>query len=373
MKILHFLDTVNRGGAETLVLDVCRNAASNGLDVSFAHAGGGALEADFQHSGVKYFRLKRRLPFDLPLVYALRKIVRANQIEIIHTHQAVEAVHALAAVRGMKTNIVLTHHGIVPDRKNLWATKFLIPRVAHNILVGKASKKVYERDYNFQFPAETSVIYNGVDAKRLIPTGKNLRVELGIADDTRLIGMIGNFYAEPRKDQATLCRALPEIFRRMPDVHCLFAGKTVAGAERKFEECVEICEKNNISRKVHFLGARDDVPDILAALDVFVCSSLAEGLPIAVNEAMLAGVPLVVSDIAPLLEATGSGEYAEVFPVQNAKMLSEKVLKLLGDEATRKDLQIRAGQFAVANFSIEAHLQNLKNLYENLVRASILF
>ncbi len=368
MKILHFLDTVNRGGAETLVLDVCRNARANGLDVSFVHAGGGALENDFRTSGVEYFRLIRRLPFDFALVFKLRKIIRENEISVIHTHQAVEAMHALFAASGTKTKIVLTHHGIVPDRKNLLATKFLMPRVAHNILVGQASKKVYERDFNFLFPASTSIIYNGVDTRRLQPSGKNLRRELGIADGAKLIGMIGNFYAEPRKDQATLCRALPEIFRRTPDAICIFAGKTVAGAEAKFDECVKICEQNGISQKVYFLGARNDVPDILAALDVFVCSSLAEGLPIAVNEAMLARVPLVVSGIEPLLEATGNGEFAEVFPVQNVDVLSEKVLKLLGDKVMSSDLQNRAAKFAESTFSIRAHLENLEKLYKSLAQ-----
>ncbi|HEX8639176.1 MAG TPA: glycosyltransferase family 4 protein, partial [Pyrinomonadaceae bacterium] len=116
-----------------------------------------------------------------------------------------------------------------------------------------------------------------------------------------------------------------------------------------------------------FLGGRSDVPDVLAALDVFVCASMAEGLPIAVNEAMLARVPVIVSDIEPLLEASGGGKYAEVFPTKNADALSEKILMLLRNEASRKDLARRAFDFARENFSIEAHLRELKKLYESLI------
>lgn len=367
MKILHFLDTVNRGGAETLVLDVCRNAEKSGIEIFFANAGGGALEDDFRNSGAKYFRLNRRLPFDLSLVFGLRKILRENEIDIIHTHQAVEALHAVAAVFGLKTKVVLTHHGIVPDQKNLLATKFLLKRVTHNVLVGHESKKTYERDFDFRFPERTSVIYNGVDERRLRSSGKNFREEIKVSNDILLIGMVGNFYAEPRKDQITLCHALPKIFDAMPNVRCVFAGKIFAGAEDKFNECVKFCEANGISEKVHFLGARNDIPDILAALDVFVCSSLAEGLPIAVNEAMLSGTPTVVSDIPPLLEASKNGEFSEVFKTQNAEQLSEKVLKLLKNANLREDLGNRALKFAKENFSIEAHLKNLKNLYENIL------
>ncbi|MCD9187113.1 MAG: glycosyltransferase family 4 protein [Pyrinomonadaceae bacterium] len=367
MKILHFLDTVNRGGAETLVLDVCRNAEKSGIEIFFANAGGGALEEDFRNSDVKYFRLNRRLPFDPLLVSGLRKILRENGIDIIHTHQAVEGLHAVAAVFGLKTKVVLTHHGIVPDKKNLLATKFLLKRVAHNILVGRESKKTYERDFDFRFPEKTSVIYNGVDEMRLRPSRKNFREEIKISNDALLIGMVGNFYPEPRKDQMTLCRALPKIFNEMPNVRCVFAGKIFDGAEDKFNGCVQFCEANGIAEKVHFLGARNDIPDILAALDVFVCSSLAEGLPIAVNEAMLTQTPTLVSDIPPLLEASKNGEFSEVFKTQNAEELSEKVLNLLKNTKLREDLGNRALKFAKENFSIEAHLKNLKNLYEKIL------
>jgi glycosyltransferase involved in cell wall biosynthesis len=366
MKILHFLDTLNRGGAETLVLDVCRNAAKNGLDVKFAAAGGGALEKDLQTSGAQFFRLQRRLPLDPFLISSLRKIIHVNRINIVHTHQPVEALHAIFAVAETGAKVVLTHHGIVPDRKNLLALKFVMPRVAHNILVGKASKKAYEKEFGIKFPPATSVIYNGVDEQRLKPSGKDFRAEINIAKDAFLIGMIGNFYAEPRKDQMTLCRALPRVFADFSDARCIFAGKTVEGAEDKFNECVEFCEENKIADKVHFLGGRSDVPDILAALDIFVCSSLKEGLPIAVNEAMLAGVPAVVSDIEPLLEASAGGEFAEVFPVRNEEILSDKILKLLENKDLRDNLATSAKKFARANFSIEAHLKNLKKLYESL-------
>lgn len=368
MKILHFLDTVNRGGAETLVLDVCRNAEKAGLNVIFANAGGGALENDFVNSGVKIFRLQRRLPLDLMLVSDLRKIIFAEKVDIIHTHQAVEALHARAATLRTKTKVVLTHHGIVPDRKNLLATKFLLSRVAHNIVVGREAKNIYEREFKFHFPPATSVIYNGVDERRLKPSGKDFRNELKISGDALLLGMVGNFYAEPRKDQMTLCRALPEIFREMPHAHCVFAGKVFAGAEEKFDECVRFCQKHGIEERVHFLGGRDDIPDVLAATNVFVCSSLAEGLPIAVNEAMLAGIPTVVSDILPLMEASNNGEFAVVFKTQNAEDLSVKVLNLLKNVNAREDLASRALKFAHENFSITAHLENLKKLYNEIIK-----
>jgi glycosyltransferase involved in cell wall biosynthesis len=366
MKVLHLLDTLNRGGAEMQALDVCRRARDFGIDLTIATMRGGAMEADFRASGADFIKLNRRFPFDLFLASKLREIIKERKIEIVHGYQAVEGLHLYLATRGLKNvKKVLSFQGFITDKKNRLTLKFLIPRMNANIVVSRGLKRWHSEvdklnTENFQ------VIYNGADAKRLQPTGKRLREELSLPEDSLLIGMVGNFYREARKDQMTLCESLPKVFAEINNAHCIFAGRTEPGAEAKREACVKFCEQNKIAGKVHFLGARTDIPDVLDALDVFVFSSLHEGLPVAVSEAMLAGVPMIVSDIEPLLEASDSGKYAEIFPVKNHEILSQKILKLLKDSSFREDLARRARKFAKENFSIEAHLRNLKKLYESI-------
>ena len=366
MKVLHLLDTVNRGGAETLVLDVCRNASYFGIDLTFVTTQGGELAEDFRQSGADFVRLQRRFPVDVGAVLKLRKIIKKRKIEIIHAHQAVEALHLYLAAINLPVKKILTFHGFVTDAKNRRTLQFLIPRMDANIFVSKGLRNWLERNEKLDVRQNSHVIYNGTDEKRLEPTNKNLRNELDLDKNTLLLGMIGNFYRDPRKDQMTLCRSLPKVFAEIENAHCIFAGKVESGAEEKFQHCVDFCRKNGIAEKVHFLGVRDDIPDVLDALDLFVFSSLQEGLPIAMTEAMLAGVPLVVSDIEPLLEASENGKFAEVFPVGNAEVLSKKIIELLTNEQTRADLSNRALEYARENFSIEAHLGKLKKLYQSL-------
>lgn len=366
MKVLHLLDTVDRGGAEILVLDVCRNAAEHGIDVTFVTTQGGDLEENFRVSGAKFFRLNRRFPIDIGVILNLRKIIKEREIKIVHAQQAVDGLQLFLATVGLSVKRVLTFQGFVADAKNRRTLRFLIPRMDANIFVSRGLQDWLEREDKLVVKQNAHIIYNGTDIKRLQETGKSLKKELGLNENILLFGMIGNFYRDPRKDQFTLCRSLPKVFAELSNSHCVFVGKTEAGAEGKFTECVNFCRENDISEKVHFLGARDDVPDILAALDLFVFSSLQEGLPIALTEAMLAKVPLIISDIEPLLEASENGKYAEVFSVGNAEILSEKILKLLKDKSRRDDLAVRALKFAAENFSIEAHLQKLKELYDSL-------
>jgi glycosyltransferase involved in cell wall biosynthesis len=108
------------------------------------------------------------------------------------------------------------------------------------------------------------------------------------------------------------------------------------------------------------------VPNILNSLDLFVFSSLHEGLPIALNEAMLAKIPIVVSDIEPLLEATQNGKFAAVFPKRDSDKLADEIIKLLRNNELRRTFADQSFDFAKETFSIEAHLRNLKELYESI-------
>ena len=367
MKILHLLDSVNRGGAEAQALDVCRNAARFGMEMTLVSAGGGVLENDFRASGAEYIPLKRKLPIDVYFASQLRRIIKERHVEIVHGYQAVDGLHLYLATRGLKdVRRVLSFQGFIADRKNRVTSKFLIPRMDANIVVSRGMQRWLEETDGLDTSRNFRLIYNGADPERLRPTGRSLREELGLANDSLLVGMVGNFYRDPRKDQMTVCRALPSVFARLGNAHCLFAGRIEEGAEDKMADCLNFCIEHGIADRVHFLGGRSDVPDILAALDVFVFSSLHEGLPVAVSEAMLAGMPMIVSDIEPLLEATSNGEFADVFPVGDDVALSNTLSSLLADPDKRRDLADRAKAFALDNFSIDSHMRELVKLYRSL-------
>ena len=364
MKVLHILDSLNRGGAEMLELDVCRNANANDLDLIFVAAGGGDLAGDFENSGIEPIRLQRRLPLDPSLIKNLRKIIKTHNVEIVHAHQAVEGLHGYFACLGTKAKLVLTFHGYIPDGKNRLALKFLIPRVAANIAVSKQFLNWLSQKDGLDTTRNFHVVYNGVDEKRLASSGNSLRSELGLGQASLIFGMVGNFYAAPRKDQFTVCRALPAVLNRFPNAHFVFAGRAEENSD--LEKCISFCRSHEIDDRVHFLGGRKDIADIWRALDVFVLSTQHEGLAISAIEAMLAKVPTILSDIAPLIEVSQNGEFAKIFKTSNAEDLVEKMIDLAEDEKLRKDLAARAYDFAKNTFSIEAHIAALKHLYERI-------
>lgn len=366
MRVLYYLDSLNRGGAEIQTLDVCRNASRFGIDIVVA-AGEGDLCADFRDSGVPFYTVRRRMPVDASLVSTLRDIIKREKIQIVHSSQPVEGLHLFLASHSLNIGRVQTFHGFLPDRKNRWAARFLISRLDANLVVSRELSVWLEKFTGLDLANTLQVIHNGPDPERLSPTGYDVRKELGIPSDALVIGMIGNFYRDQRKDQTTLAAALGKIAERIPDLHCLFVGKTESGAENKVQVCKNIINEAGLQDRVHFTGPRNDIPDVLAALDLFVLSSFHEGLPVALIEAMLAGVPALVSDIGPHREATAAGTYAKIFRTADPDDLAEKTVVLLKDPEMRAGIAAKAKTFAYDNFSIGAHLKSLRRVYEEVL------
>ncbi len=346
-------------------LDVCRNARANGLDLTFVATGGGDLEQDFRGSGVEFIRLNRRFSIDLGLVLQLRRIIKGRNIQVVHSHQPVEALHLYLATRGLTTKRILTLHGSYPGIKNELALRFVIPRMDALVVVSNDLLSSLGKARGIDAKRKFFVINNGVDPARLRSAGGKLRAELGLSDNVALLGMVANFYAGGQKDQLTVCKALPRLFESVPRARFVFVGGRSEAAPHLFDDCVSFCRQRKISDRVHFLGKRSDIPDLLASLDVFVLSSFREGSPIAAIEAMIMGIPTVLSDIGPLREVSGGGKYAALFRTRDPDDLAAKLIGLLEDGGYRARLGAEARQWAMSRFSIEMHIKSLVNLYDH--------
>lgn len=348
-----------------LVLDICRNARKHGLDVSFMATGGGALEDDFMDSGVPFFRLQRRLPFDPMLVRGIRRILQSGAFDVIHSTQPVAGIHAYAAALGLGVRHVLGFQGYYGDLKNRLAVRFLVPRMSANISCSGGLLKWLEETEGMDIRGFETVM-NGADASRLRSGGSDVRRELGIPDGSIVIGMLAHFYAAPRKDHASLCRAFARLAEEVPEARLLVAGGTERGAEGKRAECERIVSEAGLAERVHFVGFRRDVGDVLSAIDINVLSSLHEGFPVSLVEAMLVGKACVLSDIAPHIEASGNGRYAELFATGDDVGLSGILRTLARDPQARLGLASRAKEHAEKNLSIGAHLEALKRIYSRI-------
>lgn len=368
IKTLFVFDSLNRGGAEIWALDVCRNANASVIDLTFVATGGGSLEEDFKTSGVEFVRLERRSALDLRLVRELRKLIRDGDFKIVHSNQPVDALHVHLATIGIDVKHVMSFHGHIPDAKNLWASRYLYLCTDANVIGTHEFETMLMKELKLPFGKPCEVVAYGVDDRRLRSDKSTVRDVLGLPDNALLLGMVANFYAAPRKDHMTVCRALPTVFRKFPNADFIFVHSGGQDEDSgKLQACVDYCEAHGISERVHFAENRFDARDVLHSLDVFVLSTLHESFGIAVVEAMLTGVPCILSDIPALIEISNSGEYAALFRTSDADDLAKKVIDLLDNPAERQEIGRQAREWAADNFSIDANLRSLVRLYKDLI------
>ena len=246
-----------------------------------------------------------------------------------------------------------------------WTTALVIRLAA--AMSGRATHIVYNSRQGqthheaFGFDRARSVfIPNGFDTNAFAPSAlarQELRQELGLAPDARLVGFIARYH--PVKDHAGLLAAAAQVHTIAPEVHFVLAG---AGVDPDNTVLVQDILRRAMTDRVHLLGARTDVPHITAGLDIAVCASLAEGFPNVVGEAMSSGVPCVVTgvgDCPEIIGATGA-----LVPPRDPGAMAAALVRLL---ALPPDGRHAMGQAARARiktlYSIDAVVRQYEDLY----------
>lgn len=207
-------------------------------------------------------------------------------------------------------------------------------------------------------------IRNGIEpAPARSGAGDRIRREIGAAPGL-LVGTIASF--RPIKGQLYLARAAVEVIRRFPKVRFAIAGEanTPYGDEVRTE-----IRRLGIEPNFALLGDRKDVPDLLAAFDLFVLPSLEEGFSNALVEAMAAGCPVVATRVGGNPEAVTDGDTGVLVPPAQPEALARGIIRLLDDAGESRRMGLRGRERALTVFSRENMIDQTFNWLESLVRA----
>jgi glycosyltransferase involved in cell wall biosynthesis len=378
MKVAYLLGSLNRGGTETLLLDVFQNAASNQLDAIGIYRKTGVLENDFLASGVKMQCLPTGKNILMYLV-RLRHLLKSNNITLVHAQQPIDAIYGLLASIFLRIKIVLTLHGydFADSKLSLMLLKFILKNTSVNIYVSDSQRKYYTRKYKLN-TAKQQTVYNGISFDKLhiestvirdatlshTPNSNNLRLEYQLSTDTLLLASVGNFV--PGRDQYSICKFLKLLKESGIDFQFVFIGKRNDSTPERYERCVKFISDNNLSKNVHFLGSRNDVPDILFQLDAFVYSTEHDTFGIAVVEAMACGIPVFVNDWEVMTEITENGNLASLYKTKDENDLFRQFSLFLQHKGLYIEKAKLASKVVRNKYGIENHISNLKTIYSNL-------
>ncbi len=214
-------------------------------------------------------------------------------------------------------------------------------------------------------PARFKVLYNCLDPDRYRRgEAGRMRQGLGLPPDLPVVGLVARL-DHWAKGHRELFRAM-DILRGRQPFHAL-----IVGGGRRQGEMQEMVENLQLSRAVHFLGNRLDIPELLGAMDIFVLPSYSEGVSRALLEAMAAGLPVIASEVGGLPEIVRPGETGLLIPPRSPEALAEALAGLLADPARAAALGERARAYVQANFSLERLARDLNASYDEVSRRKL--
>lgn len=352
LRVLWLIKGLGPGGAEHLLVAAARTRDRDGFDFEAAYLlpWKDALVARIEALGVPVECFGVRDERDVRWVAALRRRLRSRPVDVVHVHSPYAAAMVRLAVRTLPSSV---RPAVVSTEHNAWST-FRGPTRWANALTARfdaATIAVSQETRASMSPRQRErceVLVHGVDVADIATRRARraaMRAELGVDDATVLVGTVANYH--PKKDWPNLLHAARTIADRgLPVLFCSVGqGPLQAEVEALHAQL-------GLDATVTLTGFRPDAVDLMAACDVFAMSSLWEGLPVAMMEALALGLPLVSTAVGGIAETFTDGIDALLVPSGDATALADAIERIATDSELRARLAAaaaaRAGEFDAA-------------------------
>ncbi|MFZ5801210.1 MAG: GT4 family glycosyltransferase PelF [Candidatus Omnitrophota bacterium] len=372
IKVLIIIDNLNKGGAQQQLLKFIAGYDRSRFDITVCalDATENYMLSEFEKAGARVIIIPQRGKFCLPTLAALYQLIQREKFAIIHTYLATADYYGrLAAILAGRAKIISSVRG--EDRwkkkQHIWADRIL-HRFTDRIVVnaGRLRGIIEKRDWA---PSDKIVkIYNGIDltqTPRHQDTKTPVKPSLGIMDGELVVGAVGRL--GPEKDYPTFLKAAARITKEIPNVKFIIVGDGPLSQELRLRAM-----SYDLSAKIIFTGLRDDTLDIMRTFDALVLTSLYEGCPNVVMEAMALGRPVVATDVGGCAELISDGETGYIAKVGDHRDIAAKVITLLKDKTLRERMG-EAGRKRIATyFSVQLMVEKIENLYANLTKIAFI-
>lgn len=364
-NILQFICPVGFYGAERWILALVNNSNNDYVRHDLAvteESENQDLEmvSQFPIGEGQTHKIKMRSRFDLKAISQLCRIIREREIDIIHTHGYKSDLLGLIAAKKTGIKCISTPHGFgKPGNLKLqlfikigtWSLRFF-DRVV------PLSRQLQDEVLSFGISQKKiTYIQNGVDLTEVEKYRKSKKVKL--ADESRKIGFIGQMI--PRKNIKDILDTFDEVQKEIPDIRLELLGD---GETR--QELQDYAGKLDSFNKISFLGFRNDRMEYLKNFDLFVMTSIDEGIPRCLMEAMAMEVPTVAYNIPGVDQLIKSGETGLLVSFGDKAALARQWIQLLTDTKQANRLAVNARNFVNQKFSGSRMAQEYLELYKSL-------
>lgn len=358
-RVLQVVLSLNPGGTERLVIELARRLRESIPMAVCCLDEPGAWAAQLMDSGVTVHALERRHGFDARVGRDVGRIAQAHRATVMHCHHYSPFVYgSIARLWGARCAVVFTEHGRLSDARPS------LKRRAANVVLSRLPDRVFAVSQELRrhlvaegFPADTvDVIYNGIDPDPDVDltAGARIRHQFNISPNTLVIGSVGRL--DPVKDLVSLITALVTI-RRNHRAELVIVGD---GSERARLEAAAV--ECGVAPFVHFVGYRSDAREWLAGCDVYVNSSISEGVSLTILEAMAASLPVIATNVGGTPEVLDS-TCGILIPPRDPAAIAVALARLACDSRLRAELGRAARKRVEERFTLERMIHEYSGVY----------
>jgi glycosyltransferase involved in cell wall biosynthesis len=361
IKLAQIVYALCLGGSEVLAWRLARSLNTTGRYACslYGIARGGPLAELLAADGIPSSAYVRRGGIDLRLTGRLAWQLRRTGVQVVHTHHLGQLLCGGPAAKLAGAKVVHTEHDshslLKPRTQRLFR---LLSRFADHITTVSDPVTRFLRDQIGIPSAKLQTIPNGVIVEAFRDAPGLARAQFCWSKADVVIGCVARL--ETEKGHAILLTAFHQLRRRYPHAKLLIVGdgslRTALLAQ------AQILELNGA---VQFVGARDDIPSLLATCDAFVLPSLKEGVPLSILEAMAAGKAVVASAVGSIPQIVSHGETGVLVPPGDAQALEFALAALVGDEAARANLGRSGQRFISEHHHFDRTVTAYRKLYEH--------
>ena len=375
INLLYVITKLELGGAQKQLLSLIKHLNKEKFNPFLFTTKDGLLLSEALSIGELTLKKSRYLerpinPLrDLLALIEIYSFIKKNNIEIVHTHSSKAGILGRLAARLAKVKIIVhTVHGwsfndcqLRPIRLFfIWLERLAASFTNKLILVSNYDKQK-GLDNRIGTENKYSLIHYGINYTEFNIREQNIRKELGIDTNELVVGMVSCF--KPQKSPQDFIKLAFLVNRVLPNTKFLLVGD---GILRRLIESLIV--KFNLQNCVILTGWRRDIPKILAVVDIFVLTSLWEGLPIAALEAMASGKPVVATCTGGIEDIIMEGNSGFLVPPRDINKMSKRLINLLKDETLRTQMGQNSRESLDSNFSLTKMIGENENLYEDLIK-----
>lgn len=364
LTILQLVSDLRSAGAQQVVYNLAKGLQERDHRIIVGTFEQGDLTMAFRQKGISVVSFNGSANGRLRTIRALVSLLRRERVDLVHSHLWLANLYARFATQWCEIPLVITEHGryVFQKRYRRSINRWMLKGAKKAIAVCEHLRHEFI-DTN-QVPSEKMLtIYNGIDLSKFSRPATRTRTsnnKSNGATDGPHIGIIGNL--RPVKGHQFFLKAARQVLNHHPEARFLIIGE---GPEKL--TLMEQSSSLGIDDSVKFLGRRSDIPYLLSTLDVFVLSSLYEGLPISLLEAMAMSKPVIATSIGGIPEVINSGINGLLVPPKDHEALAENICELIQNETRARDLGISALETVRARFSLKTMLDHYEALYNKVL------